>query len=191
MPAARLVGCRSAESMCAMRRAPGATWLRSPKRTASTGFSDSPLDVHDGDGQQLTAEQRQRVRAAELEALVPLAKGCDQLEASVAADRADMGSSLRSLQESCLDLYGRLEPERALSWALEELGELAQAMRRQESSVRVEEELGQVLVWALCLANITRVDAAHAFAKAYASERARQLRKYGAVHPYRRVEPSC
>jgi NTP pyrophosphatase (non-canonical NTP hydrolase) len=115
-----------------------------------------------------------------------LAEACPSL-AVTAAPGTD--ERLRELQDECRDLYGRLEPERALAWALEELGELAQAMRRGKSTTRIEEELGQVIVWGLCLANITRVDAAHAYAKAVATERGRQLRKHGALRPYRRPAP--
>ncbi|MGH3867156.1 MAG: MazG nucleotide pyrophosphohydrolase domain-containing protein [Pseudonocardiaceae bacterium] len=129
------------------------------------------------------------IAAAERETLGPLAKACGELSAAFVPGGQDSnGDALRHLQERCLQLYGRLEPERALAWTLEELGELSQAMRRGESTVRVEEELGQVLAWALCLANIVRVDVAHAFGKAYQAETNRQLRKYGAIHPYRRQQ---
>jgi MazG-like nucleotide pyrophosphohydrolase family protein len=59
---------------------------------------------------------------------------------------------MRSLQESALGIYGRLEPDRALVWTTEELGELAQAVRRAEGPARMEEELGQLRAWMLCLA---------------------------------------
>ncbi|MFJ2786145.1 MULTISPECIES: MazG nucleotide pyrophosphohydrolase domain-containing protein [unclassified Streptomyces] len=144
-----------------------------------------------GESTVLGAEQRRRVRAAEAEALGPLARACGDLARTMVALPDDDLRVLRRVQERCRDLYGRLEPERALSWALEELGELSQAMRRGESTVRLEEELGQVLVWALCLANITRTDASHAFAKGFAGERERQLRKYGTVKPYRRAVLPC
>ncbi|MFJ2443395.1 MazG nucleotide pyrophosphohydrolase domain-containing protein [Streptomyces sp. NPDC087658] len=149
------------------------------------------LAAERGDPTGLSAEQRGCIRVAEEEALVPLARACGDLGRTTAPPHDDDLRALRRLQERCRDLYGRLEPERALSWALEELGELSQAMRRGESTVRLEEELGQVLVWALCLANITRTDAAHAFAKGYAGERERQLRKYGTVKPYRRAVLPC
>ncbi len=41
--------------------------------------------------------------------------------------------SLRLLQRAALGIYGRLEPDRALVWTVEELGELAQAVRRQRA----------------------------------------------------------
>jgi NTP pyrophosphatase (non-canonical NTP hydrolase) len=103
------------------------------------------------------------------------------------ADALGIGTamdSLRDLQHHAHHLYGRLEPERALSWFLEELGELAQAMRRTEPSVRLEEELGQVAAWCLCMANIARVDLAGALSRAMHEEHGRQLRKYGALRPY-------
>ena len=133
---------------------------------------------------QLDQALAERVRTAEREALAGLAKTAGTLSSS-AAELQPWSEALRLIQERCLALYGRLEPERALTWALEELGELAQAVRRGESTVRIEEELGQLTAWCFCLANIGRVDLAHAFSKAFTEERDRQLGKYGAIRPYR------
>lgn len=92
--------------------------------------------------------------------------------------------SLRSLQQSALGVYGRLEPDRALVWTVEELGELAQAVRRGEGPARLEEELGQLTAWTLCLANILGVDAAMGVERAFSEEIDRQLAKYGQLRPY-------
>ena len=86
---------------------------------------------------------------------------------------------------SALGVYGRLEPDRALVWTLEELGELAQAVRRGEGRARLEEELGQLTAWMLCLANILDVDLAAAVESAIREEIDRQLAKYGRLTPYR------
>jgi NTP pyrophosphatase (non-canonical NTP hydrolase) len=109
------------------------------------------------------------------------------LDAAGAAEYLDIGPALdglRDLQHKARRLYGELEPERALSWFLEELGELAQAVRRAEPSVRIEEELGQVAAWCLCMANITRVDLGTSLSRALHEEHGRQLRKYGELRPY-------
>lgn len=92
--------------------------------------------------------------------------------------------SLSSLQRSALRIYGRLEPDQALVWTVEELGELAQAVRRKEGRARLEEELGQLTAWMLCLANILDVDLAAAVELAIREEIERQLAKYGALKPY-------
>ncbi len=92
--------------------------------------------------------------------------------------------AVRSLQQSALGIYGRLEPDRALIWTLEELGELAQAVRRGEGPARLEEELGQLTAWMLCLANILGVDLATALESAISEEIDRQLAKYGKLKPY-------
>jgi NTP pyrophosphatase (non-canonical NTP hydrolase) len=92
--------------------------------------------------------------------------------------------SLSDLQRAALELYGRLEPDRALVWTVEELGELAQAVRRNESRARLEEELGQLTAWMLCLANILDVDLAAAVESAIQEEIERQLAKYGKLTPY-------
>jgi NTP pyrophosphatase (non-canonical NTP hydrolase) len=92
--------------------------------------------------------------------------------------------SLRCLQEAALGIYGRLEPDRALVWTVEELGELAQAVRRNEGQDRYLEELGQLAAWMLCLANILGVDLATAVEMAIRKEIDRQLTKYGKLTPY-------
>lgn len=92
--------------------------------------------------------------------------------------------SLASLQSAALGVYGRLEPDRALVWTVEELGELAQAVRRSEGPGRLEEELGQLTAWMLCLANILGVDLAAAVRSAIEEEITRQFGKYGQLKPY-------
>lgn len=92
---------------------------------------------------------------------------------------------LNQLQQAALSIYGRLEPDRALVWTVEELGELAQAVRRDEGRARLEEELGQLTAWMLCLANILDVDLAAAVGSAIREEIERQLAKYGTLKPYR------
>jgi NTP pyrophosphatase (non-canonical NTP hydrolase) len=97
----------------------------------------------------------------------------------------DVLPGLHQLQQTALDIYGRLEPDRALVWTVEELGELAQAVRRDEGRGRLEEELGQLTAWMLCLANILDVDLAAAVGSAIRDEIERQLAKYGTLKPYR------
>jgi NTP pyrophosphatase (non-canonical NTP hydrolase) len=92
--------------------------------------------------------------------------------------------SLTSLQAAAQAVYGRLERDRALVWTLEELGELAQAVRRAEGPARLEEELGQLTAWMLCLANILGVDLAAAVRSAIEEEIERQVSKYGKLKPY-------
>jgi NTP pyrophosphatase (non-canonical NTP hydrolase) len=95
-----------------------------------------------------------------------------------------VGPALRELQEFADQVYGRLEPERAVAWTLEELGELAQAMRRSSSSPHLEEELGQLFAWVLCLANINGVDLGSAITDSIDDEVERQVAKYGELRPY-------
>jgi NTP pyrophosphatase (non-canonical NTP hydrolase) len=93
-------------------------------------------------------------------------------------------AQLREMQQVSVSVYGRLEPERAITWAVEELGELAQAIRRREHHVRISEELGQVFSWVLCLANICEVDLAEAADSSLRHEVLRQSTRYGALRPY-------
>ncbi|WP_225732656.1 MazG nucleotide pyrophosphohydrolase domain-containing protein [Nocardia sp. JCM 34519] len=91
---------------------------------------------------------------------------------------------LRALQATAGQVYGRLEPDPAMVWTLEELGEVAQAVRRRENPARIGQELGQLLNWALCLANICELDLADHAARTLAHEVGRQLSVHGALHPY-------
>jgi NTP pyrophosphatase (non-canonical NTP hydrolase) len=109
-------------------------------------------------------------------------RGCRDGEAWRAVEAAL--PALRGLQCAALGIYGRLEPDQALVWAVEELGELAQAVRRGEGRARLEEELGQLTAWMLCLANILDVDLAAAVESAIHEEIGRQLAKYGKLVPY-------
>jgi NTP pyrophosphatase (non-canonical NTP hydrolase) len=97
--------------------------------------------------------------------------------------------ALGGLQRAALGIYGRLEPDRALVWTVEELGELVQAVRRNEGPARLEEELGQLTAWMLCLANILEVDLAAAVESAIREEIGRQLAKYGKLVPYQADRP--
>src|SRR5215472_7474073 len=102
--------------------------------------------------------------------------------------RSDVAAALpglRDLQDCALGLYGRLEVDRALNWTLEELGELARAVRLDEGRARLEEELGQVAAWTLCLANILDLDLGIAVESAIGEEIDRQLAKHGRLKPYR------
>jgi NTP pyrophosphatase (non-canonical NTP hydrolase) len=92
---------------------------------------------------------------------------------------------LGALQSAAAQVYGCLEANRALVWTVEEFGELAQAVRRGEGRPRLEEELGQLTAWMLCLANILEVDLPGAVRSAFTEEIDRQLGKYGTLKPYR------
>ncbi|WP_439681554.1 MazG nucleotide pyrophosphohydrolase domain-containing protein [Embleya sp. MST-111070] len=96
---------------------------------------------------------------------------------------------LRTMQATAARVYGRLEPDRALAWTLEELGELAQAIRRRESPARIGEELGQLLSWVLCLANICGLDLADAADLALRREVLRHLAVHGALRPHEPASP--
>jgi NTP pyrophosphatase (non-canonical NTP hydrolase) len=68
--------------------------------------------------------------------------------------------ALRTMQAIAGSVYGRLEPERALAWTVEELGEVAQARRRREGKLTLP-RMGQPFSWVLCLSNICEVDIGH------------------------------
>ncbi|OUE22500.1 MazG nucleotide pyrophosphohydrolase domain protein [Clavibacter michiganensis] len=93
------------------------------------------------------------------------------------------GAPLRDVQRTLDSVYGRMTREQALMWTMEELGELAQAMRRHESPQRISEELGQVAAWVFCLGNIVEADVGVALETAVQAEVWRQYREHGALRP--------
>lgn len=97
---------------------------------------------------------------------------------------APAAEGARSAQRIADAVYGRLEWPRALSWTVEELGELAQAQRQDLGEYRMLEELGQLYWWVHCLANIADVDLPTAAAIALDREEARQRSAYGDLRPY-------
>ncbi|MFI9411921.1 MazG nucleotide pyrophosphohydrolase domain-containing protein [Nocardia gamkensis] len=107
----------------------------------------------------------------------PVAYGVEQLEA------------IRAMQRGASGVYGYVEADSAIVWALEEMGELAQAIRRRESPSRISEELGQLFNWILCLANICEVDVATAANLAVGREGFRQVIVHGGLRPRARSQP--
>lgn len=55
------------------------------------------------------------------------------------------------------------------TWLVEEVGELAEALLKGDRE-SIEEELADVIAWALSVANLVGVDAEEAFRKKYAKE---------------------
>ncbi|MGF6884907.1 NTP pyrophosphatase (non-canonical NTP hydrolase) [Nocardia sp. GAS34] len=98
-------------------------------------------------------------------------------------------AQVQVMQHLAAQVYGRLDPEHAIAWTTEELGEAAQAIRRRESPARIAEELGQLHNWVLCLANIAGVDLAACTDSALQHEARRQLSKHGGLRPYRSAPP--
>ncbi|WP_405183556.1 hypothetical protein OG225_41445 (plasmid) [Nocardia sp. NBC_01377] len=94
-------------------------------------------------------------------------------------------AGLRTMQSVAAQVFGRPESERALSWMLEEAGEVAKAIRRCESPARIGQELAQLLHWVFCVANIGEVDLAEHAERALGHEVLRQLDTHGALRPSR------
>lgn len=92
-------------------------------------------------------------------------------------------STMNEVQTEALEVYGRVGVEHALVWTVEELGELAQAIRRGEDVTRIAEELGQLAAWVFCLGNICGVSVTDALQASMRDEVVRQMRKYGHRKP--------
>jgi len=77
--------------------------------------------------------------------------------------------SLADLQERVRVFYSK-DRERGLfatfTWFVEEVGELAEALLKGDKS-SVEEELADVIAWALSIANLVEIDAEKSFCKKY------------------------
>lgn len=69
------------------------------------------------------------------------------------------------------DLYYHRDVERGANktflWLVSEIGELANALRRDNDLKQLEEELADVLAWTASLANLLNIDLAHAIGKKY------------------------
>jgi NTP pyrophosphatase (non-canonical NTP hydrolase) len=77
---------------------------------------------------------------------------------------------LRHLQDLMKVHYGRKDEtrgdERTCLWLVSEVGELADAIRREDTE-NIEEEIADVLAWLLSLANVVNVDVQDAVMKKY------------------------
>lgn len=91
--------------------------------------------------------------------------------------------SVHELQVEADQLYGRLDVETAMLWFMEEIGELCRAVRRDDDRTNLIEELGQVSMWTICLANIFNLDLRECIQSAIDKEYKRQMAKYGEIRP--------
>jgi NTP pyrophosphatase (non-canonical NTP hydrolase) len=77
---------------------------------------------------------------------------------------------IREFQKQIEDLYGTRDRERGLfktfSWLVEEVGELARALRRDDRE-NLEMEIADVTAWLVSVATIVGVDVEDAVKKAY------------------------
>ncbi len=76
-----------------------------------------------------------------------------------------MPLTLECFQEAMRKAYLERDRERGLfetfSWLVEEIGELAEALRSGDKE-KIAEELADVLAWTLSIANLTGIDASEA-----------------------------
>lgn len=77
---------------------------------------------------------------------------------------------LKELQEKLKEMYFTKDSERGLfptfTWLVEEVGELAEALLSGNQD-NVEEELADVIAWAISVANLKNVDVEEALRKKY------------------------
>lgn len=81
--------------------------------------------------------------------------------------------ALRDFQALIKTMYYEKDRERGVSgtfmWLMEEIGELASALRSNHDRNNLEEEFADVLAWLTTIANVAEVDLAAAIAKKYGS----------------------
>ncbi len=77
---------------------------------------------------------------------------------------------IREFQNLILHRYGERDSERGVSktfmWLIEEVGELASALKEEEAE-KIEEELADVVAWTFSLANLLRLDMEEVIRKKY------------------------
>ena len=68
---------------------------------------------------------------------------------------------ISNFQRLMLEIYGARDkvrgPERTMLWLVEEIGELAEAVRERNSS-KLSEEFADVFAWLASLANVVSID---------------------------------
>ncbi len=77
---------------------------------------------------------------------------------------------LRELQNKMREMYYEKDKSRGLfptfTWFVEEVGELAEALLSDDNNA-VEEELADVIAWAISIANLRQIDIETALKKKY------------------------
>ncbi|NBH76710.1 hypothetical protein D3Z52_00635 [Clostridiaceae bacterium] len=86
---------------------------------------------------------------------------------------------VEALQEDALLIYGKYDLDKSIVWMAEEFGEVVKAIHKNEGKEAIEEELGDLLAWIFCLANITGVSVHGALQGTFQKEIQRQQKKYG------------
>lgn len=78
--------------------------------------------------------------------------------------------TLRELQELMMTYYGEKDKARGIDkttlWLVSELGELAEAIRTQNTD-NIQEEIADVLAWLLSLGNVLEIDVEKCFYRKY------------------------
>ncbi len=79
--------------------------------------------------------------------------------------------SLRDFQQLIRTMYFEKDAERGISgtfmWLMEEIGELATALRTGNDRDNLEEEFADVVAWLTTIANVADIDLSAAIAKKY------------------------
>ncbi|AWR97528.1 nucleotide pyrophosphohydrolase [Acidianus sulfidivorans JP7] len=77
---------------------------------------------------------------------------------------------LKELQEKMKEMYLEQDNKRGLfptfTWFVEEVGELAEALLSNEDK-NIQEELADVIAWAISIANMKNIDVEEALRKKY------------------------
>ncbi|AMV34212.1 MazG nucleotide pyrophosphohydrolase domain protein [Pirellula sp. SH-Sr6A] len=86
-------------------------------------------------------------------------------------NQLDSDVSLRDFQTLIRTMYFEKDAERGVSgtfmWLMEEIGELASALRANNDRENLEEEFADVVAWLTTIANVAGVDLAQALTKKY------------------------
>ncbi len=79
--------------------------------------------------------------------------------------------SLRDFQQLIRTMYFEKDAERGISgtfmWLMQEIGELATALRTGNDRDNLEEEFADVVAWLTTIANVAEIDLSAAIAKKY------------------------
>lgn len=85
---------------------------------------------------------------------------------------------LDRVQAIALKIYGRYDLEKSLIWMMEEFGELIKSIHKGEAISQVQGELGDLMAWVLCIANIMGISLSESVCDTFKKEISRQLLVY-------------
>ena len=88
-------------------------------------------------------------------------------------------TTINNIQEDALQIFGKYDLDKSLIWMTEEFGEVFQAIRKGKNKDDITGEIGDLITWIFCIANILDISLEEAINSTFTKELNRQLATYG------------